>query len=91
MMVNIYLFNRIYSLGQKELQDLENEENRRVRGFREVVDLISSSQKPVVSQNYLSGYLLSLHMNFSFPPYSFMDDNHMLNVSQISLPFMPSS
>lgn len=56
--------NKIYFLGQRELQDLEDEENRRVRGFREVVDLISSSQKPVVTQNYLSGYiLLSLHMN----------------------------
>lgn len=46
------------TFGQRELQDLQNEENRRVRGFREVIDLISSSQKPVVSQNYLSGYLL---------------------------------
>lgn len=45
---------------QRELQDIEKEENRRVRGFREVVDLISSSQKPVVSQNYLSGNLPSL-------------------------------
>ncbi|KAH0917580.1 hypothetical protein HID58_025240 [Brassica napus] len=40
-------------LFKKELQDLENEENRRVRGFREVVDLISSSQKPVVDLSQL--------------------------------------
>ncbi|CAN7048832.1 hypothetical protein IGI04_026216 [Brassica rapa subsp. trilocularis] len=60
-------------LFKRELQDLENEENRRVRGFREVVDLISSSQKPVVSQNYLSDFT-SIHAKFLGPLPSNVDD-----------------
>ncbi|KAF8080729.1 hypothetical protein N665_0925s0012 [Sinapis alba] len=60
-------------LFKRELQDLENEENRRVRGFREVVDLISSSQKPVVSQNYLSDFT-SIHAKFLGPLPSDVDD-----------------
>ncbi|ESQ37066.1 hypothetical protein EUTSA_v10002449mg [Eutrema salsugineum] len=58
---------------KRELQDLENEENRRLRGFREVVDLISSSQKPVVSQNYLSDFT-SIHAKFLGPLPSNVDD-----------------
>ncbi|KAL1194269.1 Poly(A)-specific ribonuclease PARN-like [Cardamine amara subsp. amara] len=60
-------------LFKRELQDIENEENRRVRGFREVVDLISSSQKPVVSQNYLSDFTL-IHAKFLGPLPSNVDD-----------------
>ncbi|KAF5944071.1 hypothetical protein HYC85_018148 [Camellia sinensis] len=39
---------------KRELQNLEDEQNNRVRGFREVIDLISTSQKPVVAHNSLS-------------------------------------
>ncbi|KAL0742537.1 hypothetical protein Bca4012_084050 [Brassica carinata] len=60
-------------LFKRELQDLQNEENRRVRGFREVVDLVSSSQKPVVSQNYLSDFA-SIHAKFLGPLPSNVDD-----------------
>lgn len=47
---------------QKELQNIEEEQNKKVRGFREVIDLISASQKPVVSHNSLNG--VSLHKYF---------------------------
>ncbi|XP_010466956.1 PREDICTED: poly(A)-specific ribonuclease PARN-like isoform X1 [Camelina sativa] len=60
-------------LFMRELQDLENKENRRVRGFREVIDLISSSQKPVISQNYLSD-LTSIHAKFLGPLPANVDD-----------------
>ncbi|KAL6967922.1 poly(A)-specific ribonuclease [Sarracenia purpurea var. burkii] len=43
---------------ERELQDLEDEKNKRVRGFREVIDLISASQKPVVAHNSLNGLSL---------------------------------
>lgn len=43
---------------QRELQNVEEEQNKRVRGFREVIDLISASQKPVVSHNSLNGLSL---------------------------------
>lgn len=43
---------------QKELQDLEEEQSKNVRGFREVIDLISASQKPVVAHNTLDGVYL---------------------------------
>ncbi|KAI8029310.1 Poly(A)-specific ribonuclease PARN-like [Camellia lanceoleosa] len=39
---------------ERELQNLEDEQNNRVRGFREVIDLISTSQKPVVAHNSLN-------------------------------------
>ncbi|GFZ20062.1 polynucleotidyl transferase, ribonuclease H-like superfamily protein [Actinidia rufa] len=39
---------------QRELQNLEAEQNKRVRGFREVIELISASQKPVVAHNSLN-------------------------------------
>lgn len=42
---------------QTELQNIEEEQTKRVRGFREVIDLISASQKPVVSHNSLNGAL----------------------------------
>lgn len=43
---------------QKEIQDLEVEQRRLVRGFREVIDLISTSQRPVVVHNSLNGLSL---------------------------------
>ncbi|KAJ8561476.1 hypothetical protein K7X08_033953 [Anisodus acutangulus] len=38
---------------QKELQN-EEEHNKRLRGFREVIDLIFASQKPIVAHNSLN-------------------------------------
>lgn len=40
---------------QKELQNVEEEQSKRVRGFREVIDLISTSEKPVIAHNSLNG------------------------------------
>lgn len=37
---------------------MEEVRNKCVRGFREVIDLISASQKPVVAHNSLSGLSL---------------------------------
>lgn len=34
---------------------MEEEHIRRVRGFREMIDLVSASQKPVVAHNSLNG------------------------------------
>ena len=66
-----FLFLVIFSLEilncsftlQRELQSLEEEQKKKVRGFREVIDLISASQKPVLSHNSLNGVFLD--KNFS--------------------------
>lgn len=58
---------------QKELQILEDEENKKFRGFREVIEMISASQKPIVSYSSLHGvyliyslFLVDLSAIFSF-------------------------
>ncbi|WMV46422.1 hypothetical protein MTR67_039807 [Solanum verrucosum] len=48
---------------QKELQNEEKEHNKRLRGFREVIDLISASQKPVVAHNSLNDFTF-VHSKF---------------------------
>lgn len=53
-------------LFQKELQNIEEEQNKKVRGFREVIDLISASQKPVVSHNSLNDFTF-IHSKFLAP------------------------
>ncbi|XP_018498056.1 poly(A)-specific ribonuclease PARN-like [Pyrus x bretschneideri] len=53
-------------LFERELQNLEEEQNKRVRGFREVIDLISASQKPVVSHNSLNDFTV-IHSEFLSP------------------------
>ncbi|KAM1483452.1 hypothetical protein ACFX15_034705 [Malus domestica] len=53
-------------LFERELQNLEEEQNKRVRGFREVIDLISASQKPVVSHNSLNDFTV-IHSQFLSP------------------------
>lgn len=50
-------------LFEKELQDLEEEQNKNVRGFREVIDLISASGKPVIAQNSLDDFTF-IHSKF---------------------------
>lgn len=42
-------------LFQSEIQNLEDEHNLKVRGFREVIDVISSSNKPIIGYNCLHG------------------------------------
>ncbi|KAL3497936.1 hypothetical protein ACH5RR_040668 [Cinchona calisaya] len=51
---------------EKELQLMEVEHNKRVRGFREVIDLISTSQKPVVAHNSIDE-LAFVHSKFLAP------------------------
>lgn len=54
---------------KKEHQNLEEEQNKRIRGFREVIDMISASQKPVVSHNSLNDFTF-VHSKFvaTLPP-----------------------
>ncbi|CAI9095207.1 OLC1v1031094C1 [Oldenlandia corymbosa var. corymbosa] len=51
---------------EKELQLKEEEHNKRIRGFREVIDLISTSQKPVVAHNLINEFTF-LHSKFLAP------------------------
>lgn len=47
---------------------MEEEHNMRVRGFREVIDLISTSEKPVVAHNSINGLYLFVLMFLAFQP-----------------------
>ncbi|OAY76581.1 Poly(A)-specific ribonuclease PARN-like, partial [Ananas comosus] len=49
-----------------EIQKMEDEQNLRVRGFREVIDLISSSQKPIISYNCMHDFTF-IHSKFLGP------------------------
>ncbi|XP_065876104.1 poly(A)-specific ribonuclease PARN-like isoform X2 [Euphorbia lathyris] len=49
-----------------ELQSVEEGRNKKIRGFREVIDLISASQKPVVTHNSLND-LTFIHSKFLDP------------------------
>ncbi|XVE78187.1 hypothetical protein DITRI_Ditri13aG0123700 [Diplodiscus trichospermus] len=61
------------NLFERELQKVEEEQNKKIRGFREVIDLISASQKPVVSHNTLNDFSV-IHSKFIAPlPYN-MDE-----------------
>ncbi|GKU85903.1 hypothetical protein SLEP1_g505 [Rubroshorea leprosula] len=51
---------------EREIQNLEYNHNQKVRGFREVIDLISASQKPVVSHNTLNDFSF-IHSKFIAP------------------------
>ncbi|KDO58559.1 hypothetical protein CISIN_1g006991mg [Citrus sinensis] len=51
---------------KRELQTFEFEQNKRVRGFREVIDLISASQKPLVAHNSLNDFTF-IHSKFLAP------------------------
>ncbi|KAM7263486.1 hypothetical protein ACFE04_001169 [Oxalis oulophora] len=58
---------------KSELQNLENEQNKKLRGFREVIDLISASQKPIVSCNSLNDFAI-IHSKFIAPLPPNMDE-----------------
>ncbi|KAK7395491.1 hypothetical protein VNO78_16050 [Psophocarpus tetragonolobus] len=51
---------------ESELRTLEEKESKKIRGFREVIDLISASQKPVISHNSLNDCTL-IHSKFIAP------------------------
>ncbi|KAI3771400.1 hypothetical protein L6452_02564 [Arctium lappa] len=51
---------------EKELQNMEEEQSKHVRGFREVIDLISSSQKPVIAHKSLNDFTF-IHSKFLAP------------------------
>ncbi|XP_058196666.1 poly(A)-specific ribonuclease PARN-like isoform X2 [Rhododendron vialii] len=76
---------------ERELENLEEEQNKRVRGFREVIDLISASQKPVVAHNSLNDFSF-IYSNFLSSLPSSMDEfrsclhlvfPHILDVSYL--------
>ncbi|XP_038899639.1 poly(A)-specific ribonuclease PARN-like isoform X2 [Benincasa hispida] len=51
---------------EKELQNLEEEENKKIRGFREVIEMISASQKPIISYSSLNDFTF-IHSKFLAP------------------------
>lgn len=82
---------------EKEQQYKEEDENKRVRGFREVIDLISASQKPVVAQNSLNDFTL-IHSKFLGPLPPIIDEfrtslrlvfPHVLDVSHLMKEISP--
>ncbi|XP_073050547.1 poly(A)-specific ribonuclease PARN-like isoform X2 [Primulina eburnea] len=54
------------NLLEDELRNMEEEQNRSIRGFREVIDLISTSQKPVVAHNSFNDFA-SIYSKFLAP------------------------
>ncbi|XP_021762792.1 poly(A)-specific ribonuclease PARN-like [Chenopodium quinoa] len=66
-------------LFEKELQDLEEGQGKNVRGFREVVDLISASGKPIIAHNSLHDFAF-IHSKFlSSLPSSIDEFKHSLS------------
>uniref|UniRef100_I1QJ03 Uncharacterized protein n=1 Tax=Oryza glaberrima TaxID=4538 RepID=I1QJ03_ORYGL len=60
---------RIRSYGnhfQMDIKKMEDEHNLKFRGFREVIDLLSSSQKPIISYNCLNDFTM-IHSKFVAP------------------------
>ncbi|KAJ4833228.1 hypothetical protein Tsubulata_024957 [Turnera subulata] len=57
----------------RKLQGLEDEQNKKVRGFREVIDMISASKKPIISHNSLQD-LTFIHSKFLTPLPPSMDE-----------------
>ena len=59
---NLNLVSIFFPLGtlfcQMDIQKLEDEQNLKFRGFREVIDLVASSEKPIISYNCLNGMLM---------------------------------
>ncbi|KAL0436680.1 UNVERIFIED_CONTAM: Poly(A)-specific ribonuclease PARN-like [Sesamum radiatum] len=79
------------NLLEKELQDMEQEQRVRILGFREVIDLISTSQRPVVVHNSLNDFAF-IHSKFLAPLPFTMDEfisslhlvfPHILDVSHL--------
>ncbi|VFQ61599.1 unnamed protein product [Cuscuta campestris] len=79
-------------LFENELQDIGKEHNKRTRGFREVVELIASSQKPVVAHYSMNDFTF-IHSKFLAPLPSTLDEfrnslgsvfAHILDVKHLS-------
>ncbi|KAM0008164.1 putative poly(A)-specific ribonuclease [Helianthus debilis subsp. tardiflorus] len=51
---------------EKDLENMEEEQSKCIRGFREVIELISASQKPVVVHNSLNDFTF-IHSRFISP------------------------
>ncbi|XP_022635296.1 poly(A)-specific ribonuclease PARN-like isoform X2 [Vigna radiata var. radiata] len=51
---------------ERELQNFEEEKSKKIRGFREVIDSISASQKPVICYNCLND-CTQIHSKFIAP------------------------
>ncbi|XP_017252983.1 poly(A)-specific ribonuclease PARN-like isoform X2 [Daucus carota subsp. sativus] len=75
----------------EEQQCKEEDQNKLVRGFREVIDLISASQKPLVAQNSLNDFTI-IHSKFLGPLPPSMDEfrtslhlavPHVLDISHL--------
>ncbi|CAH1433114.1 unnamed protein product [Lactuca virosa] len=60
-------------LFKKELQDIEEEQSKRIRGFREVIDLISASRKPIIAHNSLNDFAF-IYSKFLSPLPPTMDE-----------------
>nr|XP_043622638.1 poly(A)-specific ribonuclease PARN-like isoform X2 [Erigeron canadensis] len=58
---------------KKELRNMEEEQSRRLCGFREVIDFISASQKPIVAHNLLNDFTF-IHSKFLYPLPPTMDE-----------------
>ncbi|KAI3802016.1 hypothetical protein L1987_30138 [Smallanthus sonchifolius] len=58
---------------EKDLKNMEEEQSKRIRGFREVIELISTSQKPVVAHNSLNDFTF-IHSKFISPLPPTMDE-----------------
>ncbi|KAL9271160.1 Poly(A)-specific ribonuclease PARN-like-like protein [Drosera capensis] len=58
---------------ENEVQEKEEAEAKRIRGFREVIDLISASQKPVIAHKSLDVFTF-IHSKFLGPLPSSMDE-----------------
>ncbi|KAI6694322.1 hypothetical protein NL676_022032 [Syzygium grande] len=61
------------NLLEQELQNLEHEQTKAFRGFREVIELISAAQKPIVSHNSLNDFT-SIYPMFLAPLPSNVDE-----------------
>ncbi|XP_030547758.2 poly(A)-specific ribonuclease PARN-like [Rhodamnia argentea] len=61
------------NLLEQELQNLEHEQTKAFRGFREVIELISAAQKPIVSLNSLNDFT-SIYPMFLAPLPSDVDE-----------------
>ncbi|XVF32060.1 hypothetical protein REPUB_Repub17cG0049400 [Reevesia pubescens] len=66
---------------EMELQKAEEEQNKKMRGFREVIDLISASQHPLVSHNSLNDFSV-IHSKF-IAPLPLKVDEYLLSLESV--------
>ncbi|PWZ28705.1 hypothetical protein Zm00014a_011353 [Zea mays] len=66
MSIDVCSDRQVQLVLEMDIQKLEDEQNFKFRGFREVIDLLSSSQKPIISYSCLND-LTMLHTKFIAP------------------------